>query len=251
MSFLVVGIIGAAVGVAKLGMALSGRKKRKDEQAAAKAEQQKFKDQYAQLDTSNPYANMENTMEDLTVNQQQADFQNQKGQQQRANIMQNMQGAAGGSGIAALAQTMANQGQLASQQAGASIGMQESQNQMAAARQAGANQLQERQGDARSQDLKYQKISTQLGMASTRKGAADKARADAKAQQMSAVGEIGAGATTAAGGMGGGGGGGGVPAGHGGGFNPNTGLTDVSSSGSGPVNASAAGEWINGEFVPF
>jgi len=207
MSFLVVGIVGAAVGVAKLGMALSGRKKRKNEQTAAKAEQQKFKDQYAQLDTSNPYANMENTMEDLTVNQQQADFQNQKGQQQRANIMQNMQGAAGGSGIAALAQTMANQGQLASQQAGASIGMQESQNQMAAARQAGANQLQERQGDARSQDLKYQKVSTQLGMASARKGAADKARADAKAQQMSAVGEIGAGATTAMGGMGGGGGG--------------------------------------------
>ena len=209
MSFLVVGIVGAAVGVAKLGMALSGRKKRKAEQSAAKAEQQKFKDQYAQLDTSNPYANMENTMEDLTVNQQQADFQNQKGQQQRANIMQNMQGAAGGSGIAALAQTMANQGQLASQQAGASIGMQESQNQIAAARQAGANQLQERQGDARSQDLKYQKISTQLGMASARKGAADKARADAKAQQMSAVGDIGAGATTAIGGMGGGSGGGG------------------------------------------
>jgi len=203
MSFLVVGIVGAAVGVAKLGMALSGRKKRKDEQVAAKAEQQKFKDQYAQLDTSNPYANMENTMEDLTVNQQQADFQNQKGQQQRANIMQNMQGAAGGSGIAALAQTMANQGQLASQQAGASIGMQESQNQMAAARQAGANQLQERQGDARSQDLKYQKVSTQLGMASARKGAADKARADAKAAQMSAVGDIGAGVTTMAGGMGG------------------------------------------------
>ena len=206
MSFLVVGIVGAAVGVAKLGMALSGRKKRKDEQTAAKAEQQKFKDQYAQLDTSNPYANMENTMEDLTVNQQQADFQNQKGQQQRANIMQNMQGAAGGSGIAALAQTMANQGQLASQQAGASIGMQESQNQMAAARQAGANQLQERQGEARSQDLEYQKVSTQLGMASARKGAADQARANAKAQQMSAVGDIGAGATTAIGGMGGGGG---------------------------------------------
>ena len=241
MSFLVVGIIGAAVGVAKLGMALSGRKKRKDEQAAAKAEQQKFKDQYAQLDTSNPYANMENTMEDLTVNQQQADFQNQKGQQQRANIMQNMQGAAGGSGIAALAQTMANQGQLASQQAGASIGMQESQNQMAAARQAGANQLQERQGDARSQDLKYQKISTQLGMASARKGAADKARADAKAQQMSAVGEIGAGATTAAGGMGGGGGGGGS----------NYSVSGTGTNNINPAQQSPAGEWINGEFVPF
>jgi|10_taG_2_1085330.scaffolds.fasta_scaffold23761_4 hypothetical protein len=210
MSFLVVGIVGAAVGVAKLGMALSGRAKRKAEQAAAKAEQQKFKDKFAQLDTSNPYANMENTMEDLTVNQQQAEFQAQQGQQQRANIMQQMQGAAGGSGIAALAQTMANQGQLASQQAGASIGMQESRNQMATAQQAAANQLQYRKGEARSQDMEWQKVSTQLGMASGRKAAADKARADAKAQQMSAVGDIGAGATTAIGGMGGGGG---MPAG--------------------------------------
>ena len=112
---------------------------------------------YKALDTSNPYANMENTMEDLTVNQQQAEFQAQQGQQQRANIMQNMQGAAGGSGVAALAQAMANQGQLATQRASASIGMQESSNQMAAARQAGSNQLQEREGDARSQDLEMQK----------------------------------------------------------------------------------------------
>ena len=242
----------ATVAIVKLGMSLAGRGKRKREQAAAKAEQQKFKDKFAQLDTSNPYANMENTMEDLTVNQQQADFQNQKGQQQRANIMQNMQGAAGGSGIAALAQTMANQGQLASQQAGASIGMQEANNNMATARQGAANDLQFRKGEARSQDMEWNKVSTQLGMASGRKGAADKARADAKKQQMDAVGEIGESAQRAAGGMGGGGGGmgGGMPAGHEGGFNPNTGLTDVSSSGSGPVNASQAGEWVNGQFVP-
>ena len=253
MSFIMAAgaVIGVVGGVMKASKASKAKKEAAAAQKKAKKELDAKKKQYEALDTSNLNKNMENKMEDLTVNQKGMELQNQKGQQQRSNIMQNMQGAAGGSGIAALAQTMANQGQLASQQAGASIGMQESQNQMAAARQAGANQLQERQGDARSQDLKYQKISTQLGMASARKGAADKARADAKAQQMSAVGEIGAGATTAAGGMGGGGGGGGVPAGHGGGFNPNTGLTDVSSSGSGPVNASAAGEWINGEFVPF
>ena len=129
-------------------------------------------------------------MEDLTVNQQQAQFQAQQGQQQRANIMQNMQGAAGGSGVAALAQAMANQGQLATQKASASIGMQESSNQMAAAKQAGSNQLQEREGDARSQDLEMQKTSTLLGMAQQRKGAADQARAQAKAAQMSAVGDI-------------------------------------------------------------
>ena len=187
-------VIGASVaavgGLTKLGMGLSGRGKRKEEQTAARNEMNKRMSDYKALDTSNPYANMENTMEDLTVNQQQAQFQAQQGQQQRANIMQNMQGAAGGSGVAALAQAMANQGQLATQKAGASIGMQESSNQMAAARQAGSNQLQERQGDARSQDLEMQKTSTLLGMAQQRKGAADQARAQAKAAQMDAVGDI-------------------------------------------------------------
>tara|TARA_R110000737_G_scaffold99455_1_gene133399 strand:+ start:1153 stop:1785 length:633 start_codon:yes stop_codon:yes gene_type:complete len=185
--------VAAAGGLSKLIMANSGRRNRIQEQNTAKAEMSSRKADYESLDTSNPYANMENTMEDLTVNQQQAQFQAQQGQQQRANIMQNMQGAAGGSGIAGLAQAMANQGQLASQKAGASIGMQESSNQMAAAQQAGANQLQERVGDARSQDLEYQKTSTLLGMSQQRVGAANQARAQTKAAQMGAVGDIASG----------------------------------------------------------
>ena len=106
------------------------------QQKAAQAELGRQRQAYSALDTSNiyanvenPYANMENTMEDLTVNQQQAQFQAQQGAQQRANIMQNLRGAAGGSGIAALAQQMASQGQLATQQASASIGQQEAANQ--------------------------------------------------------------------------------------------------------------------------
>ena len=182
--------VAAAGGLSKLIMANSGRRNRIQEQNTAKAEMSSRKADYESLDTSNPYANMENTMEDLTVNQQQAQFQAQQGQQQRANIMQNMQGAAGGSGIAGLAQAMANQGQLASQKAGASIGMQESSNQMAAAQQAGANQLQERVGDARSQDLEYQKTSTLLGMSQQRVGAANQARAQTKAAQMGASGGL-------------------------------------------------------------
>ena len=190
--------VAAAGGLSKLIMANSGRRNRIQEQNTAKAEMSSRKADYESLDTSNPYANMENTMEDLTVNQQQAQFQAQQGQQQRANIMQNMQGAAGGSGIAGLAQAMANQGQLASQKAGASIGMLESSNQMAAAQQAGANQLQERVGDARSQDLEYQKTSTLLGMSQQRVGAANQARAQAKAAQMGAVGDIASGGLTLA-----------------------------------------------------
>ena len=207
MSFLVAGaIVAGTAGLAKLGVAISGRKKRIDEQNKAKKEHQKMMAEYKALDTSNPYANMQNTMEDLTVNQQQAQFQAQQGAQQRANVMQSMQAAAGGSGIAALAQAMANQGQLATQQAGASIGMQEQRNQMAAARQAASIQQLERKGEERSQDLQYQKTSTMLGMSQQRLAAANQARAEAKAQQMSAIGDIGAAGMKMMGGTGGGGG---------------------------------------------
>ena len=194
MSFLIAGgaILAGAAGATKLGMATSGRRKRIAEQEKANEENERMMAQYKALDTSNPYANMQNTMEDLTVNQQQAQFQAQQGAQQRANIMQNMQAAAGGSGVAALAQLMANQGQLATQQASASIGMQEQRNQMAAAQQAANIQMQERAGEARSQDLEAQKTATLLGMSQQRVAAANQARAEAKAAQMSAIGDIGA-----------------------------------------------------------
>jgi len=76
---------------------------------------------------------MENTFEDLTVNQQQAQFQAQQQAQQRADVMQNLRGAAGGSGIAGLAQALANQQQTQTQQISASIGQQEAANQRASA----------------------------------------------------------------------------------------------------------------------
>lgn len=191
MSFLVVGIA-ATAGAAQIGMALSGSKKRKTEQKEAAKELAQRKSAYEQMDTSNPYRNMENTMEDLTVNQQQAQFQAQQGQQQRANIMQNMQGAAGGSGIAGLAQAMANQGATQAQQASASIGQQEAANQKAMASEASRLQTMERQGDARSQNLEKDKTETLLGMAQQRKGAADAARQRARDQVASGIGTIGA-----------------------------------------------------------
>ena len=59
-----------------------------------------------------------------------------------------MRGAAGGSGIANLAQTLAQQGQIASQRSSASIGAQEAQNQRMKATQAGRIQEMERRGFA-------------------------------------------------------------------------------------------------------
>lgn len=191
MSFTVAAIVGAGVGLAKLGMSLGGRKKRiKEQKDAKKAMDAKMK-QYEALDTSNTFKNMENKMEDLTVNQKGMELQNQQGQQTRANTMQKLQGAAGGSGIAALAQQMANSGQLAAQKSGEMIGTQEAANQAAAAGEASAIQTAERQGAQVSQQRTMDKQGTMLGMAQQRKGAANQARADAKSAQMSAVGGIG------------------------------------------------------------
>ena len=105
-------------------------------------------------DTTNVFAGMENRMEDLTVNMQAANFQAQQGQQQRANIMRTLRGAAGSSGISGLAQTLANQGQLQTQQISAGIGQQEQQNRMLAAQEgARIDQLQRTGEQTRQQQI--------------------------------------------------------------------------------------------------
>ena len=86
---------------------------------------------------------------------------------------------------------MANQGTQSAQQASASIGQQEASNQAAAAQMAGQLQSMEAQGAARSQDLEREKISTQLGMAQERLGAANAAREAAKQQVIGGVGDVG------------------------------------------------------------
>ena len=87
---------------------------------------------YTQLHDFDAYKT--NVYEDLTVNQQQAQFQAQQNQQALAGTLSSLQGAAGGSGIGALAQAIAQQQQQGMQQAAASIGMQESRNQVLRAR---------------------------------------------------------------------------------------------------------------------
>ena len=136
----------------------------KEQQALSKAAVENQKQAYKDIEITSPYADMENVYEDMTINQQQAQFQAQQGAQQRANIMQGLRGAAGGSGVAGLAQAMAGQGQLQAQQISASIGMQESQQQQLKARGAADIQLQERQGEAMVQQAQTGRAATLLGM---------------------------------------------------------------------------------------
>jgi len=166
-TFAIVAIVGAAVAVTAMTAkaadgAISAHKANKKAEEA-RDELDKQQNMFAQLDTSNPYLGMENTMEDLTVNQQAADFTKQQQMQSQANIMQQMRGSAGGSGIAALAQTLASQGSMDAQKASASIAQQESANQLAAAKEAGSIQQQEIQGELQSRQMESDKLQTMMG----------------------------------------------------------------------------------------
>jgi hypothetical protein len=167
-----------------------GSKKRKAEQLQAQGLYDSSMNDFRNLDTSNPYANMENTMEDLTVNTQAADFTAQQQNQGLSNIMGSMKQAAGGSGVAALAQSLANQQSQNAQSASASIGQQEASNQAAAAQQAGANQKMSREGDYLSQQMERGQTETELGMAQGRLGAANQARIDATQSLVSGIGQV-------------------------------------------------------------
>ena len=101
--------------------------------ADVKAQMTGMENQYLGLDNQytnlrNQYKGMENAMEDMGVSTEAAEFAVQKQAQSRANIMSALSGAAGGSGISALAQTMANQASSDSQQASVDIARQEIDN---------------------------------------------------------------------------------------------------------------------------
>tara|TARA_Y100000593_G_scaffold94856_1_gene196654 strand:- start:6523 stop:7377 length:855 start_codon:yes stop_codon:yes gene_type:complete len=189
------GAVGMGVGAAaSLGMgiwgAIKGRnaaRKAREEEDKARAQMDKLKEAYSNLDTTNPFLNMENTMEDLTINQKQAEFQKQQFEQSQSNIMSGLRGAAGGSGIAALAQSLAQQGQLQSQQAAASIGQQEAANQRLAAQEASRIQGMERQGDVMSRNWEREKVGTLLGMSQQETAAYAQQAAEADAQSWNAL----------------------------------------------------------------
>ena len=174
----------------EIANSIIGSQRRKAEQLQAQGLYDSSMNDFRNLDTSNPYANMENTMEDLTVNRQAADFTAQQQNQGLSNIMGSMKQAAGGSGVAALAQSLANQQSQNAQAASASIGQQEASNQAAAAQQAGANQKMSREGDYLSQQMERGQTETELGMAQGRLGAANQARIDATQSLVSGIGQV-------------------------------------------------------------
>jgi len=206
MSFLLVGAAAVSVGagVAKAIGANKRRKAAEAEAAEAKASMMKRKADFAALDTSNPFMNMENKMEDLTVNQQEAEFIKEQQQQSQANILNQMKQSAGSSGIAALAQTLANQGAMDAKTASISIGKQEQANQQL--ERAEAQRIQDAQigGEMQKREAEENKISTLMGMDAADMQAANMKEQIASQQMYDGISQAAGGVTSAlTGGVGG------------------------------------------------
>jgi hypothetical protein len=177
-------------GAARFGASYIGGKKRLARREEAQGAYDQSMQQYFAQDTSNLYANLENTMEDLTVNTQAADFAAQQQSQGLSNIMGSMNQAAGGSGIAALAQSLANQQSQNAAQASANIGQQEQRNQMAAAGQAGRLQSMERAGAEQSRTLKAQLLGEEFQIDANELTASEQAIQAAQAARTEAIGQF-------------------------------------------------------------
>ena len=213
----VVGAIGIGAGLYqgaqanKAAKAMEQQSQEQFEQSMKfQAEQQKKldaqKEIYKQFQLENPYAGvenvyegMENVYEDLGVSTQAAEFQMEQGKQQRADLMRQLRTAAGGSGIAGLAQTLAGQGAIQARQVATDISLQERQNAMMKAQGAATVEQLERQGasaadmarrggEAMLQEAEMSRQSTLLGMEYGGMAGANQAVQSAMANQMSAMG---------------------------------------------------------------
>ena len=199
---MITAMVGAASqameGITGIVSGLVGQRKRKAEQRAAKRDFDNQMAEFRAIDTSNPFANVQNPYEDLTVNLQQAQFESQQQQLGMATAMGQMRGAAGSSGVAAMAQAMANQQSINLQRSAASIGQQESRNQALAAQGAERRETLLAQGEQESRRMQFAKQNRLLDITSDRKIAADEAVAAARQSMISGVGNLVGGLGTAA-----------------------------------------------------
>jgi hypothetical protein len=180
-----------AGGLVKAGLGLIGGGKRKAELARAQRAYDMQKQRYENMDTSNPYANMENVYEDATVNTQQADTIKQQQMQSQANTMDQFSQAAGGSGIAALAQAMSQQQSQNAQQAASSIGQQEQANQANTMQAASSIQNQKIQGDILSRKAEMSKVDSLMQTTGQELQGAQANKAAYDQMAISGLGDIG------------------------------------------------------------
>lgn len=185
-----VGLIASAIpGIAKGIGSLFGGRARRRRQRQARKQQQAEMNAFKALDLSNPYADIQNQFEDMTVSTLAADRQQEVAQQ---NVAQ-LQSSAIQSGMDPAAITQRLKQILGSSQQAirADLGKQELAVQsMIAQGAAKADELRGK-GQAMSQQMEAQRQSALLGMANQELAAANKARAQATADLVGGIGALG------------------------------------------------------------
>lgn len=177
-------------GAASIAGSLIGGGARRREQRAARAEFDAQKQALQDTTFENTYAGLENVYEDLTVNQQASQFQ---AQQTDAALAQSMQAAIASGGAPGGAQAIAQAALRSKAGISADLARQEQGNQSLRAQAEQKLQADEAAGADILQTRNYQKQQQMLNLAAQRKQAADAARAQATAQLVGGIGQLGSG----------------------------------------------------------
>lgn len=178
-------------GAASIVGSMIGGKGRREEQRRANAEFAAQKQAFQDFTFTNPFAGLENVAEDLTINQDAAQFQ---AQQTDAALAQALQAATLTGGAPGGAQAIAQAALRSKAGISADIARQEQANMAARVNQAAKLQQLEAQGEEDLQSQNYLQQGELLNMSSARKVAADQARATATKQLVGGVGMMASGA---------------------------------------------------------
>ena len=171
----------------------AAKKRRRKAEAAYDQQRQAF----GNVEISNPYAELENKMEDLKVATQAAEFQAQEQQASLAMTLDAFRGAGGGTGAAAIAQALATQQRKSNQQIAAQIEQQEINNEMRAKQAAMDIQQLGAAGEESRQTREMDRQSTLLGMAQQQYAGALEAESAASSAMWGGLGGLAATGLTA------------------------------------------------------
>ncbi len=173
--------------------AISGRKQeRRARRRALEAEQAAapYLEAYKTEEYVNPYEGMQNVYEGMRVDTQAQEFQQQQLAQQQADILQGLRGAAGGSGIAALAQSMARQGAVQAEKMGAQISQQEQAIQEQQLQEQARIQEMQMRGDEMVRQQERQRLTDLYAIEAGKAGVAFGEAASARQQMIGGLGQI-------------------------------------------------------------
>ena len=175
---------GGIGGLGSIVSSIVGGRARREEQAEAR---NAYRDRMASFEQMDYYGSQPiNPFDNITVNQLQAQFQARQQQQIAANTMAQLRGAAGGSGIAGLAQALSQQQQGNLAQIAGGIGQQESRNQTLIVQGEQFRFNAQMAAEQRVRD----KNETLLALATQRKAIADQARKDATQALVGGIGNV-------------------------------------------------------------